>query len=99
MNEYRALFEQTKERFPAPDLPLEGILRLRDRRRRNQRLTAGAVGLAIAIAGILVGTSILRSEEKIPATPWPMPGGSIALSSGPHLLMVLDPKTGDENRI
>jgi Tol biopolymer transport system component len=95
MNEYRAILEQTRERFPAPDLPLEGVLRIRDRRRRNQRMAAGAVGLAIAIAGFLVGTRILRSEENIPVTPLPMPGGSIALSGGGHSLTMLDPRTGD----
>jgi Tol biopolymer transport system component len=95
MSEYRAILEQTRERFPAPELPLEGIYRLRDRRRRNQRLAAGVVGVAIVIAGFLVGTSILRSEEKIPVTPRPMPGGSIALYGLGHLLTMFDPKTGD----
>jgi hypothetical protein len=71
MSEYRAILEQTRERFTAPELPLEGILRIRDRRRRNQRLAAGAVGLAIALAGILVGTSVIRSSEEVPAHPSP----------------------------
>jgi Tol biopolymer transport system component len=99
MSEYRAILQQTKERFPAPELPLEGVLRLRDRRRRNQRLAAGAVGVAIAIAGILVGTSILRSEENIPATPRPMPAGSIALRGHGDLLTMLDPRTGDSTSL
>jgi hypothetical protein len=70
MSEYRAILEQTRERFTTPELPLEGILRIRDRRRRNQRIAAGAVGLAIALAGILVGTSVIRSSE-VPAHPSP----------------------------
>jgi Tol biopolymer transport system component len=97
MSEYRTILQQTRERFPAPELPLEGVLRLRDRRRRNQRLAAGAVGVAIAIAGFLVGTSILRSEENIPATPRPMPGGSIALYGLGNSLRMLDPRTGDSS--
>src|SRR5512132_1841067 len=95
MSEYRANLEQTRARFTAPELPLEGIYRRRDRRRRNQRLAAGVVGVAILIVGLTVGASILRSEEGIPATPRPMPGGWSALSGGGRSLTMLDPRTGD----
>jgi WD40 repeat protein len=68
MSEYRTILEETRERFPAPELPLEGIYRLRDRRRRNQRLAAGAVGLEIALAILVAGSATLRSERE------PQPG-------------------------
>jgi len=64
MSEYRAILEETRERFPAPELPLEGIYRLRDRRRRNHRLAAGAVGIAIAIGLLVAGLAVLRSERE-----------------------------------
>jgi Tol biopolymer transport system component len=73
MTEYRTVLEQTRERFPAPDLPLEGVLRRRDRRRRNQRLVAGAVGIVIAIAAIVLGSSVIRSSPRPLDRPSPPP--------------------------
>jgi Tol biopolymer transport system component len=69
MSDYRAILEETRERFPAPELPLEGIYRLRDRRRRNQRLAAGALGLAIAL--LVVGAFAWASRHgahRVPVT-------------------------------
>jgi WD40 repeat protein len=73
MTEYTTLFEQTSARFELPDLPLEGVLRRRDRKRRNQRLAAGAVGLAIAIASIALGSVVLRSAREPQPADWPVP--------------------------
>jgi Tol biopolymer transport system component len=70
MSEFRTILEQTKERFPAPELPLEGVLRVRDRRRRNQRLVAGAVALAIVIVmgGVFTWASRPPGAHRVPAT-------------------------------
>jgi Tol biopolymer transport system component len=73
MSEYRSILEQAKERYGAPDMPLEGVLRRRDRKRRNQRVTAGVVGLAIGLVAIVIGASIFRSSPKVPANPKPTP--------------------------
>jgi dipeptidyl aminopeptidase/acylaminoacyl peptidase len=73
MSEYRSILGQAKERYAAPDMPLEGVLRRRDRKRRNQRVTAGVVGLAIGLVAILIGASIFRSSPKVPANPKPTP--------------------------
>jgi hypothetical protein len=43
--------------FEAPEPPFEGFLRRRDRKRRNQRITAGAVGIAVFVAAIWIVTS------------------------------------------
>ena len=51
----------------APEEPtFEGLLRRRDRKRRNQRLAAGAVGLAIGIAVVVLGSAYLRSAGGAP---------------------------------
>jgi Tol biopolymer transport system component len=99
MSEFRTILEQTKKRFPAPELPLEGVLRVRDRRRRNQRLVAGAVALGVMLAAILFGTSVLRSGEETPGQQahHPTPNGLIALSNGTYPLTLFDPKTGNSS--
>ncbi len=73
MTEYTTLFEQSSARFEVPDLPFEGMLRRRDRKRRNQRIAAGAVGLAIAIASIALGSVVLRSAREPQPADWPSP--------------------------
>jgi Tol biopolymer transport system component len=73
MSEYRSILEQAKERYAPPELPLEGVLQRRDRKRRNQRITAGVVGLAIGLVAVLIGTSIIRSSPRVPANPKPTP--------------------------
>jgi Tol biopolymer transport system component len=73
MTEYTTLFEQASARFEIPDLPLEGVLRRRDRKRRNQRIAAGAVGLAIGIALMALGSVVLRSGREPQPADWPSP--------------------------
>ncbi len=38
--------------FEAPEPSFEGFLRRRDRTRRNQRIAAGAVGMAVFLASV-----------------------------------------------
>jgi len=58
----------------APQEPsLEGLWRRRDRKRRNQRLAAGAVGLAIGIAVIALGAAFLRAASDAKTAEWPRP--------------------------
>ena len=58
----------------APQEPsFEGILRRRDRKRRNQRLAAGAVGLAIGIAVMALGAAFLRAAGESETGTWPPP--------------------------
>src|SRR5512132_2768419 len=100
MSDYRAILEETMERFPAPELPLEGIYRLRDRRRRNQRLAAGAVGLAIAIGILVVGSVVLRSAPE----PQPVDRTRIVhegevLEVGAHGLVATDTTTGGQRTL
>jgi Tol biopolymer transport system component len=73
MSEYRAILEQTRARFTVPELPLEGVLRRRDQRRRNQRFAAGAVGLAISIVlgGLFAWSSRPGTDHVSVTTPSP----------------------------
>ena len=58
----------------APQEPsFEGLLRRRDRKRRNQRLAAGAVGLALGIAVMALGAAFLRAAGESETGTWPPP--------------------------
>jgi Tol biopolymer transport system component len=91
----RDLFERAVRRFPPPERSLDRLIARRDRKQRNQRITGGVVGIAIAIAAVLVGTSIIRSDQERSAdlTPPLMHNGLIALPSG-DTLPLFDPRTG-----
>jgi Tol biopolymer transport system component len=73
MSDLRSTLERSRDRFPAPEMNYEEILRRRDRRRRNQRVAAGVVGLAIGLVAILIGTSVIRSSPELPANRNPTP--------------------------
>jgi hypothetical protein len=49
---------------PRPERPLEGFHRRRLRKRRNERIRAGALGLALMVAGALVAANAIRSEQQ-----------------------------------
>ena len=76
MTEYRSLLERAGSNAPPPDLQLERVLRRRDRKRRNQRIAAGVVGIAVFVAAVWIVTSggwFVRTET--PAVPGPTETG------------------------
>ena len=82
MNKTRDLLERVGERFTFPDDMLKRIERRRDRKRRNQRLAAGVVGIAVFVAAVWIVTSVSsldRSETSV------VPGGDVTgtVETGP----------------
>jgi hypothetical protein len=73
MIDERDVLEQAQRRFkPEPGLT-ERIYRRRDRKHRNQRITAGVVGIAVFVAALWIVrdvTSLDRTERTV------VPGGS-----------------------
>jgi Tol biopolymer transport system component len=67
VTEYRSVLERAGSNAPQPDLQVERVLRRRDRKRRNQRIRAGVLGLAIAIAVGWLGINAIRSTPPVPA--------------------------------
>ena len=72
MSDLRAILERgVGGETPPPD-GFERMLRRRDRKRRNQRITAGVVGIAVFVAAVWIVTSVKsldRSEKVVvPAT-------------------------------
>lgn len=87
MTEYRSVLERASASAPTPDLPLERVLRRRDRKRRDQRIRAGVVGIAVAIAVGWVGVNEIRSTSPVPGdeappTPAPSPNWEVFPPSG-----------------
>src|SRR3989304_716830 len=74
MNEHRDLFENVGERFAFPDQAFERLARRRDRKRRNQRIAAGAVGMGVFLAAVWIVTTggpfdrALTPGASVPAT-------------------------------
>jgi Tol biopolymer transport system component len=74
MSEHTMLFERAAERYEVPDLSTDGLLRRRDRKRRNQRITAAVVGIAVFVAAVWIVTSVGsldRGETSV------VPGGDV----------------------
>ena len=97
----RERVERAAGLFRAPEGSFDRLVRRRDRKERNRRITAGVVGAAIALAGFLVGMSVLRSET-VPGTetPSPTPDGPLLRHEGEVLVInearleAVDPGTG-----
>jgi WD40 repeat protein len=72
MNDVRTLLERGyADATPPPD-GFERMLRRRDRKRRNQRITAGVVGIAVFVAAVW----IVRDVTSLDSTRTVVPGGS-----------------------
>ena len=69
MIDERELFERAAGRFDPPTDAWDRLHRRRDRKRRNQRVAAGALSLALVAAGLGVVISVLRDADR------PLPGG------------------------
>ena len=66
MNSPSEIVDRVGGRFPVPDDAFDRLARRRDRKRRNQRIGAGALALAIVLAAAGVFARAFLSE-RIPA--------------------------------
>jgi hypothetical protein len=69
MSDPRSLLERESRRFIQQDGAFERLVRRRDRKRRNQRIAAGVVGIAVFVAAVWVVTSGLAFDRSTPAVP------------------------------
>jgi hypothetical protein len=71
MSDLKALLERADRAVSGVPMPadgLDGLQRRRDRRRRNQRIAAGVVGIAVFVAAVWIVTrasSLDRSEKSV----------------------------------
>jgi hypothetical protein len=68
MTDVGSLVREEMERAGAPSYSFEDVDRLRDRRHRRQRIAAGAVGIAVFAAAILLVTSDLTVPDVQPTS-------------------------------
>lgn len=64
MDDPRSVIERSLTRVGSESYTLESFYRKRNRKRARQRITAGIVGLSIAIVLAVVGSAILRSAPE-----------------------------------
>ena len=67
MSDPRSLLERESRRFIQQQGAFERLAERRDRKRRNQRIRAGVLGLAIAVAVGWLGVNAIRSTSPVPA--------------------------------
>lgn len=109
MPDTKQLLRETQDRIAPPRDVVGSLERRRDRRRRNQRIRAGVLGLAIAIGVGWLGVNAIRSTPSPADRPTPSPGvlrmnGEVLSFTGnsrgihrvPGDLVAVDPETGEE---
>jgi Tol biopolymer transport system component len=74
MSEYRSTLERELKRLQPPRIPFDELARRRDRKRRDQRIRAAVLGLAIAIAVGWWGFHEVRSTTRPADDSGPKPG-------------------------
>ena len=81
------------------DQPYDALLRRRDRKRRNQRITAGVVGIAVFVAAVWVVTTGLPFDqsqtEGVPGGAGAATGQTGATETGPTVTGPVIGPTGD----
>jgi Tol biopolymer transport system component len=72
MSDTKELLERAWRQAPQPENVMNSLIRRRDRKRRNQRIAAGVVGIAVFVAAIWVVTNGGAFDRtKTPAAPGP----------------------------
>jgi hypothetical protein len=76
MIDERQVFGRVMRGFAPPDDSFERLVNRRDRKRRNKRIAAGVVGIAVFVAAVWIVTSGLPFDRtEMPAVPGPAETG------------------------
>ena len=73
MTEYRDVLERELERLSPPHIPIDRLARRRDRKRRNQRIGAAVVGIAVSLLAIGGLIRAVGGDERTGGRPTPFP--------------------------
>ncbi|MGH2594604.1 MAG: TolB family protein [Actinomycetota bacterium] len=96
MSDLRSIVDRELERVEVHPFTLDAFHRRREQKRRNQRIRAGVVGIAVALIVVLIGASVVRSSS-VPGNIHPSPSRhnaqlTISINGG---IDVVDLKTGE----
>jgi hypothetical protein len=95
MSDTKELLERAWRQAPQPESVMDSLIRRRDRKRRNQRIAAGVVGIVVFVAAVWIVTgvsSLDRSETSVVPGGEPVPIGTVTQSgAGCTLEIVADP--------
>ena len=75
MIDERERYERAFGLFDMPEPSWDRLIRRRERRRRNQRIAAGAVGIAVFVAAIWIVLAGSSFDRSTPAVSGPVPPG------------------------
>jgi Tol biopolymer transport system component len=93
MSEYRSTLERELDRLQPPRIPFDELARRQDRKRRDERIRAGVLAIAIAMAMGWLGINAIRSAPPVPAVdPTPTPGESFRRIDGEVLRFTAVPR-------
>ena len=93
MPETRQLLERVMERVELRPFTLEGFHDRRDRKRRNQRIAAGVVGIAVFVAAIWIVASGGPFDRSTPAVPGGSETGPAQSSTNEGVTLLLEPRS------
>jgi Tol biopolymer transport system component len=90
--------ERIARRIPIPEPAYERMMRRRDRKRRNQRIAAGVVGITVFVAAIWIVTSVGSVDRTQPAVPGGAETGPTPtplVGTAPETASLIDLNTGE----
>ena len=106
MNDTKQMLKRARDQFEPPQDLMGSLVRRRDRKQRNKRISAGVVALVVAVAGIGTVLRAFDASPRTPATPTPFPlasNGDLTFvardSSDFASLYLVDPDGGDPRKI
>jgi hypothetical protein len=77
MNDTGRLIERVGERAPFPDDAFERMLGRRHRKRRNQRVAAAVVGIAVFVALVALAVGAIQRSARVPIAPPSVSPGTV----------------------
>jgi dipeptidyl aminopeptidase/acylaminoacyl peptidase len=80
MSDHQKTLERELERLSPPRIPIDRLVRRRDRKRRNQRITASVVGIAVFVAAVWIVRDVasLDSAHRPAIQPTETPTSAVA---------------------
>ena len=75
MSDTKQMLKRARDRFVPPEDVMGSLIRRRDRKRRNQRIGAGALAIILALVSFVALTRAFRTAERPADEPTPKPPG------------------------